>query len=709
MSSVKHPLLSGCLHLHFGEEAQLGRRHKQSAQAQLFSKLNRCLILILGAHLINLDANYDHADEFKLSAREPEMQNAARLDILQKSGSRKRKKFCRSKWSCNLKHKWISKVVHYLTLVACAYLIVVIYYQYAYDFNLLRACKLFKHKIALPTLEATNQLTILQDKSDDNVFPNLNSNHQINNLLDQLRKTEKTAKLLNTNYWHLAIFSESVYLSTVIFMLNIYLITYVNFNYYNPFDFWFYRDLLDSEREYSSELRLIRQQVAEFVASSRTYFESFKNRSWSARRQEHLQVDDGLATQQQQQHHLKPVLLNATTMSLEGTRQQFDTDKMLHDMLANGSLTPLNKSSLWNERRQLIQFMAHIWLTIDCILFDLVLYCGLFLQARDSNKLLTPAIVASLLVELTNHVVIIFCAPAYLIAGLDQIRYVNKLRSLISCCICLNERELSDFEVARKLMLQVDIDNQVDVFIEKAEVFSVRSSRSASARSHNFMTDDNSDYQMEYNESFRKDCELRHRMNANYLFVLMHYKIFVAQFKPIKRSLGLVFMQIFIVLFTVPVVTRLNLNYATQVSQNAVSYKRIQIGSITLSCLIVILSCCVVVPICYLYSRCQDLYRALWSLMAHLTDVRRRQEGAFEVYDLHATSQLGKELANPERLLHRFITESVFGLRGSYTSFVRALFWWGVIMLSIALFDGTSMSSDTDSISTLLRDPFGVF
>lgn len=626
--------LSGCLHVQCGELIQLERRRAQPSHVRYFIKFNRAVLYIFGAYICGLDMNYDE-----------QVDGASK----QKRSISRQRRPKRSKWKCSLKFSWIPKILFYLTLCAIVYLIIVTYFQYSYDFNLLRNQRLLDQTVATQVEVELKSL----DKANISTEQNVSTSLEI---------TQKYAKLLNPSYWHLTIFIECVYLQAVFSILIVFMASYLNYNYLNPFDYYFYRDLIDSEQERASALRLVTKEVSDFKASSQIYL---------------------VASSADKLHGNARMALNAAavpndTGSVRCSRRasrkvEFwsQASKLVLEMLKSGSLMPMNRSVGWTQMRVTIQFLHQgVMILLSIILIPLLTFS---IVSQSNNQSYTPVCIALIFLMIMFCSMAIICMPTYIIACLDQIRYVVKLCSLIRSCICLNRLEFDTFERHKK-HLATKHKNHDEICCKNA-----------------------------CNEA----CQ---RMNANFLFALMHFKIFVAQFEPMKRSLGLVWLQAFSSLFINPILVRIHLPYLRQAfndDNKPFFFELIQALSLIISCSALLLADIGALPICNLYSRCQDLHGTLCSLMAHITSVEHRQQFSCSLYDHHAISLLEKELAHPNQLLTRLMTKTFGGVSGSYTNLLRLHFWWGLIMISIVFYNRTADNSSF--FSALLSDPLGVF
>ena len=291
-------------------------------------------------------------------------------------------------------------------------------------------------------------------------------------------------------------------------------------------------------------------------------------------------------------------------------------------------------------------------------------------------------------------------------ACFDQIVLINKLLQLCHKCICVNDAEFIinlGTQLAASCAIGPDYDRlsqRVLVFSNSTnepnldrlptgpqyDVFSCKSSRSQSPASSANCSD---------NQSCDHHAE---KMNTNLVFVLMQYKIFVAQCMEVMRFAGPPLFVCVSLLMSLPFLLRLNLSYLNMFNNIDIAY----FAAISGACLIPVNVA--LLPMCYFQSRCADLYRAMSSLMAHLTETKNSAH-CRGLYNDHSKLILSKELEDSERFLDRFNT--TFSIQGGkYTNLLRIHFWFGLIVITI-LFDTRSYKGGL--LDLFFRDPLGVF
>lgn len=196
------------------------------------------------------------------------------------------------------------------------------------------------------------------------------------------------------------------------------------------------------------------------------------------------------------------------------------------------------------------------------------------------------------------------------------------------------------------------------------------------------------------------------QMNMNLLIVFINYKTFVRRSAPVQKSNRVLVMITLVLLFVLPIVSRLHVPYAQP---------NLRILATIICLTIVFIADFCLVPVCYIHSRSLDLYRSLWSLLAHTIELERwiyenshkhsYYDSRTTIYDRHLVWSLRKQLNHPDRLIKQFAT-TAFGLELSYPNLIRIHFWFGLVALSIITDAG---SNQLLIFGSFLTDPLGLF
>lgn len=186
------------------------------------------------------------------------------------------------------------------------------------------------------------------------------------------------------------------------------------------------------------------------------------------------------------------------------------------------------------------------------------------------------------------------------------------------------------------------------------------------------------------------------QMNIDLLYIIIHYKIFIAQLRPTKKSIGFVTLCSVGLMTIFPILARLHLPY--------ISNQAAKVLSIIVCLLMAFLADFSLIPVCWMNSRCLSLYNSLSRLMAHLVELSNHPETG-QLFDRHTIWLLRKELNHPERIASQFATSSM-GMSFTYSRMLRIHFWIGLVVISLYI-ELRSTSGDI-YLGDFLSDPLGI-
>lgn len=187
-------------------------------------------------------------------------------------------------------------------------------------------------------------------------------------------------------------------------------------------------------------------------------------------------------------------------------------------------------------------------------------------------------------------------------------------------------------------------------------------------------------------------------LNAGLLHCFIHYKIFISQFRTLRKVFEFTASYVFILWFVLPIVTLIDGPYKTKMTKALA----ILVCLATCAVLNVILIC-----ICHVFNRSLELYEALCSLLAEVVETSHHQVDDDDdelIYDPHLVVSLRKLLENPDLFMRQFASLPM-RIHLSYETLMKLYFWSGVILLTI-LFGVTSRHDN--AIMDFLSDPLGL-
>ena len=493
----------------------------------------------------------------------------------------------------------------------------------------------YSHDLDLVTLQVLNQNSSMSPPLLTLADKNTNLDGPRSVLFNRIQDSKKLLSAIGAGEYRKYIAVEQMHLANVVFAFVGFGLLYLFYRHVTPYEIYYVREQLDYKREQKTIKQLVEQVVENYLKSDYLF-----NQIHSPSRVAHCSSGQG----------------HADTI----------TSQLVKVMLANGTLIPANRSSYSFRRRSLL---------VLCYMISLVIFLIVFyaIMLTDAGVLYVP----DSILEISNRVLeYFFCVSffsfgaATLIGSVDQSVYVNKIRRLVHQCIEINS---SEFGKHLRCSSGTEPGPLSDILL-------VQNSTSKTP------------------SRILKIREPALKMNANLLFILLHYKIFVRQLRPITKTLNPAAAIANFGLLWVPFVVMLHMPYMKLL--HAQDNRPILIG-LTLSSLLPI--DLQILSICYLNARCMNLYRSLSSLAAHIIELESLH-GA-RVYDSHAIMTVFKELRESDRFIDQFTTR-LAGLSGTYPTMVRAHFWWGLMMTSILV---GMQSNGAGMFESFFSDPFGAF
>lgn len=194
-------------------------------------------------------------------------------------------------------------------------------------------------------------------------------------------------------------------------------------------------------------------------------------------------------------------------------------------------------------------------------------------------------------------------------------------------------------------------------------------------------------------------------INSDLLLILMHYRLFAAQLRPAQKSLGFWVLACVGIMVSFPIFGRLHVPYIND---------RMARFICIIICLVIIGSPDIaLVPLCRMNSRCLDLCRSLWTLMATLVAMEDQPKFC-HLLNRHSVLLLRKELSHPERLESQFAIATL-GWAFTYAELLKLHFWLGLVVLLFVSEIVANTSSSTHQapasegiLGSLLSDPLGI-
>lgn len=608
-------------------------------------------------------------------------------------------------------------------LVRCLYYLftlhvcVNLHYQYKYDFA----------KMLLIRSESSDRR---QDQYGCMLTGN-ESKYELE-LTSRMLQAKQMLYIVGAPYSHMSMTIEFLYICIILFAFIIFYFSYIVHHYVTPINLHTIREHLDFAGERKLFEQFIMDAVEKFKESNRL-FARMQSQCHCNKSAFHLKMVE-LLNSNAEQLPTERQKLNLETESYQLARfgdsnqdkmsasltqrsvgaklfaSELKVEQMLTKMLSIGALTPFTKSENWFDLRSKLALIFQILTAIYLLTFFLLII-RISTPQTDPNRRLGPMDYL-IQVSASGLITIIFFATCLhstysFIACLDQIVLINKLQELIKHCIRVNHDEffatyhtmagnesgsISSNDARTSLTLgDTDSMHSLTRIPAGKIIKSVTTKCWQAPMPASSMSSRNS---IDYGYVIKAD-----KMNTNLLFVLMHYKIFLAQARPVIESLNPVIIMASSILLLIPITIKVHMPYL-----NLFQVKDIRLFAAGVSSTVVMPAVLVILPLCYLHNRCQKLYVNMSSLIAHLIEVENHTYGK-NLYDHHTVLMLSKELRHPERFVEQFKARFV-GLSGTYTTLVKILFWWGLIVISIMV---DSQSGGRSLFESILEDPLRAF
>ena len=467
---------------------------------------------------------------------------------------------------------------------------------------------------------------------------------RIQQLALMVRRSEETLKSLGAPHMRFHFITECVYMFILMVQLGAYIQTMMYYKYVHPYDSYLCRSILDPNRASRLCDGLIWREINKFIKSS----ENHANALIEAKHNEDDHSLEGRDEDYRSKNGLRIIFNHRLTC------------KQLNQMNSRNVLRPFNRLQKWMNHLFFIYSLFSLAAVLYAITYITTTTSFLYLLAEPLDGWAELIIFLELALFLgVSSTCIYFHGSIMVVTSIDQIILARKMRKLIERCISLNSAR---YERCLILML----DGREDCQINKSQ------------------------------RNWLIDC-YRTQMNGDLLLVLMHFKIFVGQLRPVRYNIEPITFIACILLFFIPISGRLSMPYVKQ-SFNWNFRLMVLIASVICTSLTNV----GLIPICHLNTRCLDLYRSLSSLMAHVVELGESNWGS-SIYDGHSVLVLRRELDHPEDLLRQFVSRAT-GIDLTYSNIVRLHFWVGLIILSILV----TQSNPNGVFSTLFRDPFGI-
>ena len=540
-----------------------------------------------------------------------------------------------------------SRLLHLIPLLylySILHILAVIYYQYRHDWKIKR----------LERIESTSMRETFPREGNDTTWARVQV--ELEDLVAEIRTTSETLAWLGAPHIKATFAAECLYLSQV-FISVAFPQSYIYYLLVQPFNFQVVRAILSRQQEQENINRMLREVVNKYMVSSYNFV-------CFARRMRRSTVI-GRTSIRFNDQQMSEILSGCNErIAVQDHNQIVD---QIRSIASRGLLQPLNQNPKQILSNSLVIALTSIVLITNCLFYDIIILgSAIYFAAKTEDGWIRPMdliviIDLAFIIFLTNTTSVFFPSLS-LVNCLDQSVYANKIRAKIEHCIRMNNARFFDLSKLQRKQSRY----------EKRSLEHVKTVES-----------------------------LKGQMNFELLLTLIHFKLFIWQFKHYSRSFSLIIFWAVVLTFTFPILGRLHVPYiSSEINQ------QFRLFVVILSLIVLACTNLCLVPACYTHKRCLDLYKALSSLLAHVTrlETEHSHSNGERIYNRHNVYALRKELEYPKLLLAKFATNSG-GLSLRYGTMLALYFWFSLIGFS-TLFEASSGNSLSAS---LLLDPFRVY
>lgn len=597
-----------------------------------------------------------------------------------------------------------AKVSHILLFLVILRMSINIWFQYEHDKHLTQINRLEEIietlEINLNDANETTKITAVENRDNLNLLLSqiYEANRKLKVVREKLDQDKSFLKKLGAPYINFAYICEVgnlFLLSTIVFLSLLPQIYYKNVS---PFDFGIIRLLVDEQREFESINALIMIEVQRFIFSKcrhiqpKTYIGNLNEMLNMKPQPSYATRGSSSSTFSSSNHFSRSrskskLTIKSKSKSKSNSKSRSRSDSKLEQnnmehslfrhnhlladiirlQLVQGKLVPFNRLPDWIKEARVkyrtytlgfVAFFIQFWILFLFIVPHQGKFFGLQIETEPLDLLF--------LVEVVYFYGFAFMAVGfYLIVfvlnGLDQLKIINELTNQTKLCTVNNRliflRIKKEFEQLKKV--QISTNNYSNLMA-----------------------------------SIDLDIEL---MNSNLVLILLHYRIFIAQLKPILRSTGPLALLLLCTALCLPVMLRLHLPYLN-------FYAKIILLITSISAIFWVDIC--LLPICLWHERNLRLHRSLNKLLAHTVEVQSEMDSLYYAY---STWVLRQELSRSDLLVKRFAVN--FGLDFTYPNLLRVHFWAGLVFLSTVTWTGGGQKDLVQFLpgDSLLSDPLGYF
>lgn len=436
--------------------------------------------------------------------------------------------------------------------------------------------------------------------------------------------------------------------------LTLYSVTMIYYKFVGPINLSLFRMLLDEDREQHNVSKLIIEELEKLLFSSRCYLAKAIFRCSKERRR----APTGRVSTSKAYSATREKMLQVCPSSLAHLHKETFVSQLFagHHLIVklakrlaiNGSLQPANRTPNWLSRISWIYILIYcsfvsVGFPVIPIIFSPYGAKLLFNYTVSTAPMDRVSLIELNLMAYLTLIVAAFGIALLIIVFIDQAYLVYKLRQLTDECVSKNSK------ILLLLVRQQHMGNLQQKQQQQAEKAVISFEQVAEA------------IKVALNDDWQSLEMAFEQINENLIGVLLHYRIFVRQFQPLRHlfSFVAVLMTSFYVLY--PIYGLPHLSYMDKSSRKLL---------VAIFWAFVLWYDCATSPICLYHAQCHHLYKHLFRLLAHVDAMQSLGPKEVPIYNSHIVALLRREIDDPELAQSR-VSITLLGSPLSYKYLLR--------------------------------------
>lgn len=526
----------------------------------------------------------------------------------------------------------------------CCYLINNVVFYYRYDWALYQY-RWYKEYINKLKLNSYDDMKDIYSNDDDNIH---NLTIHLNSLKELVDYNEQIIMKLGAPFKDLNFLVESSFIYIVLVTLFGYQASYLG-NKFFVLDLSSMRFACNKNAYIKNYTKLVVLELNDFIESSRNFVTICLKSSANIRIFNDINKSFGNNDNDNNHKDMMINLMSIKESKLLKSNSPFKTIsnhkitiKHLKSMALNGELIPMNRTSefcdlliLWGST-----FMTVLSISYTIFLLYYIITISSFVEIYLSNFSDIFVLIVFLFIGLLAASSLSFFLTAVVINSVDRIVHVTRLTNMIKSCVFENRTKLDSLFINNSSLpttfmnklnkLNNHQGNDLNFFNsdyyrnyyhyqQATNDISVNKKNDLIYKKESqvkFVLYDKNEYnylKFCWRKNVQDELVYYDKLNKDLLYIIFQYRIFIRQLKINSKSMNFFSWGTLITISSAPILIVLQGPYLDK--------QLVSLSTWTFLFFILNGDCCLA-PICYRHSKCLDLCKALFSLIAHLEELQ---------------------------------------------------------------------------------------